>query len=322
MKTAIKFLRLVRPRGPWTVTAIHPEIEGAPTRTFFKEQDIDEMRAWLANKNKTCGIYFCANPVRNRLNKRPSEKDISHFQYIALDFDPAANETPAQCQARVRDLLAWETKPTFVWNTGNGVQAMWRIRPAVELNCRELIADCKLINRAMVKKYAADSTISLEHIFRLPGTTNFPNATKRALGRKTVMAGNFTFDKAAIYDADYFDRAKAKQLPKARGLKVPIGGWDRDDGIAKAVLYLQTTSDLAREGVSGTALRTALKARDCGVSADMTFDLMMEHWVPRCEYEWNEDELRSKIDRAYKIAVNDPGCLTVAYAIAELEGAL
>lgn len=99
------------------------------------------------------------------------------------------------------------------------------------------------------------------------------------------------------------------------GLVEPPGGWDTKEGIQEAILYLRTTRDTAAEGRSGTAIRTALRARDYGLSQDLAFELMWEHWVPRCDYVWEDQELRGKIQRAYERAQNDPGCRTKPYRL-------
>jgi hypothetical protein len=96
-------------------------------------------------------------------------------------------------------------------------------------------------------------------------------------------------------------------------MQEPPGGWDTSAGVHDAVLYFKTTKDLACEGRNTTAIRTARRARDYGVSEELASELMWHHWAPRCEYEWEEDELRGKVARAYQNAQNDAGCRTMAY---------
>jgi len=312
---AVRFLLAIRPRGPWTISAIFPDGKGAPTETFLGESEVDRMRAWIERYNAHAGVYFCANPTRRRMHKRPSEKDIWAFQYVVLDFDPEPDESPPDCEKRIRRMLKrFKLQPTFVWRSGNGMQAMWRLRKAVILNSKATIRECKLVNLGMVQALKSDSTQSLEHLFRIPGTINYPNRVKRSLGRKPIRAGDFTHNREARYDPSQFPEPVKKHHAKSsRGLVEPPGGWDTSAGVNDAVRYFQNTHDLAEEGKSGTAIRTARRSRDYGVSEELTHELMWEHWVPRCEYDWEEEELRSKVQRAFAGAVNDPGCRTIEY---------
>ena len=312
---SISFLMDMRRRGPWTLTAIRPDQKGAPTETFIGEHEINDMRDWIEDMNKSAGVYFCANPTRFRMRKRPREEDMLAFQYAALDFDPCNDESPAQCRDRVLTLLrGYRLKPTFVWSSGNGIQAMWRVKPAIMLReDKATITKCKKATLGLIRALGSDSTQSLEHLFRVPGTINYPNKSKRAAGRTPIFASGFFHGPKRIYTLKDFPTPKNKLAAEARGLSEPPGGWDTQAGINDAILYFQTTKDVAAEGRSGTAIRTARRARDFGVSPETAFELMWEYWVPRCEYPWDSDELESKVHRAYQGAENDPGCSTIEY---------
>jgi hypothetical protein len=286
------------------------------------------MRDWIKKMNKHAGVYFCANPTRARMHKRPREQDILAFQYAALDFDPRKDESPADCRKRVlAQLREYKLKPTFVWSSGNGIQAMWRVKPVIMLgNDRVTITRCKKATLGLIKALGSDSTQSLEHLFRVPGTINYPNKSKRAAGRTPVYASGFYHGAERTYTLKDFPKPRIKLVNEARGLTDPPGGWDTQAGINDAMLYFQTTKDLAAEGRSGTAIRTARRARDYGVSPETAFALMWEYWAPRCEYPWDLHELEAKVHRAYQGAENDPGCSTIEYrqltAQAEFEGEL
>ena len=274
------------------------------------------MWGWIKERNRDSGVYFCANPTRRRLHQRPREEDILAYQYAALDFDPIKNEFPSECRTRVFKLLdRYPLPPTLQWSTGNGVQALWRIKPAVRLNDYPTRLRCKNANLGLIQALNSDHTQSLEHLFRIPATINYPNKAKLALGRKVTTAGDFDHHPENVYVVDALPSPKKRVIVLARGLSEPLGGWDSHDGIADAIFHLRMTEDIAAEGRSGTAIRNALRCRDHGVSEDVTFKLMWRHWVPRCEYIWVEDELRGKIQRAYARAQNDPGCRTKAYRL-------
>jgi hypothetical protein len=320
---AIAHLKAVRSHGPWTLSAIHPDRAGAPTATFTRSE---EARAWewIARHNGSQhGIYFCANPVGRRLRKRPREEDVVAFQYVMLDFDPARGVDPAQWTRSVRQGLAgYCYAPTLLWSSGNGIQAAWRIRPALMINgSRERIRFSKSVSRGLAAAiqaelgFESDSVFSIDHLFRLAGTLNFPNAAKREKGRVTTFAGDLEFSRNQ-YSVDDLPKAERSEV-RSRGLMEPLGGWDGAWGLRCAILYCQTTPDLAQEGRSGTGIRTVLRMRDYGLSQKTALSVILQHWVPRCEYEWGEEELAGKVSRAYAIAENDPGCLTLEYRVAE-----
>lgn len=319
LDAAIRFLRALRPRGPWTLTALFPDGNRAPTKTYIGASEVDAMRAWIQERNQRFGVYFVANPTRQRLPRRPKESDMLAYQYAALDFDPLKDESPADCRARVAALLnRYRLPPTFWWSTGNGVQALWRVKPAVRLNDKLTIVRCRRANLGLIQELGSDTTQSMEHLFRLPGTVNYPNKVKLKAGRKVVRAGDFKHMPGNVYSIDDFPEPKQKTFATtARGLAEPPGGWDTTEGVDEAILYFRMTEDVAAEGRSGTAIRVARRARDYGVSKDHCFELMQEYWVPRCEYEWDDDELLGKVTRAYANAANDPGCRTAEYLLLE-----
>jgi len=163
----------------------------------------------------------------------------------------------------------------------------------------------------------SDKVGSIDHIFRVAGSINWPNKVKRDKGRQPILSGDLMHDPDAAYPVEALPAATPKPKRLVRGLLEPVDGWDHPENIPYAVLQLRHTKDLACEGVAGTAFRVARVMRDWGVSPEQAFELMWEHWVPRCSYTWDEDELLDKINRAYVDAANDPGCRTRAYKVTQ-----
>jgi hypothetical protein len=207
---SIDFLTALRKRGPWTITAINPDVKGAPTETFIGETEIPRMRAWIAKHNEHSGVYFTANPTCARLHKRPREEDIAAYQFAGLDFDPLKDESPVECHERVLTRLnGFKLRPTFIWISGGGVQAAWRIRPPIMLyGDKAAITRCKNANRGLIEALGSDTTQSVDHVFRLPGTINWPNAIKRKAGRVPALAGGVIHNPECWY--------RLSQLPKPK----------------------------------------------------------------------------------------------------------
>jgi hypothetical protein len=70
----------------------------------------------------------------------------------------------------------------------------------------------------------------------------------------------------------------------------------------------------AIEGHGGDAATYALAAEimNLGLTSEVTFDVMMEYFNPRCDPPWEPDELRLKIENAARYAQNEPGAYAVA----------
>lgn len=104
--------------------------------------------------------------------------------------------------------------------------------------------------------------------------------------------------------------AVAEPLPEL-GLD-PVIELDQPRHIAKAVRYLAERAEPAVEGAAGDActLHVAMACKDLGLTADTTFDLMAEHYNYRCSPPWTYEELRRKVDNAYRYGRQAPGAGT------------
>jgi hypothetical protein len=328
------FLRKVRPRGPWCITAIKPDVKGAIRTATFTDEESGTMTAFIGEWNvRGFNIYFCANVTKTRMHRKPKKEHIGFFQYVPADLDPTDDQTPQGHQAAVIEAANdWPFKPYLLWSTGNGMQAFFRVRPTVDLlylpksmpyNTRRsqwpqrasLVAKCKRANKAMIHLLGGDGVQSIDHIFRVAHTINWPNEKKRQANRVPCMAGEFVIHNPdATYTLEQMPQPKHVSRVTARGLEEPPGGWDQEINVACAIMYCQNTKDLAAPDKSGTAIRTALVMRDWGLSPEAALEVMEKYWLPRCSWQFDNDELEDKINRSYAShAQNDPGCRTFAY---------
>ncbi len=94
----------------------------------------------------------------------------------------------------------------------------------------------------------------------------------------------------------------------------PEAGWDNCADVKWAVSYLSSEAEPALEGFSGdnTTFQTACSLRDHGLSEDTAFELMLEHYNPRCEPPWNHDDLKMKVSNAYTYANGIAGAKSIA----------
>ncbi len=91
---------------------------------------------------------------------------------------------------------------------------------------------------------------------------------------------------------------------------------DTPAAVMEATHYLQTQAPPAIEGEGGDmkTLHTAMLCKDLGVTQDTAFALMAQYYNPRCEPEWELDELQRKVANAYRYGKNAPGSASIEAA--------
>ena len=191
---AVEFLELLRPGGPWVLTAIIPD-GVATTITAYDERDV---LAFLQTNDGQKNIYYSVNPTRTALTKKAAKTDIAAIEYALGDLDPKDDETPEAAKARYLEQLSEQPKPTAIVDTGNGLQCLFKLATPIVL-AAPLAGDGKLkfstedqakiddiearIKAVMLRLNSPAGTQNIDRIFRLPGTTNLPNEAKRRKGR-------------------------------------------------------------------------------------------------------------------------------------------
>jgi len=181
LDVAVKFLEQLRPNGPWTITAIVPD-GPTTTRTFTSPEDV---RTFIAIHNPDKNIYYQANPHRTE-NKRPKKTDITQADYIHSDLDPKDKETREDAKARYLAKLETIPKPTLLVDSGNGIQALWRLETALGPEHFPAVEACS--KAIMVMMGAETGPQDVSHLLRLPGTVNWPNRVKKDKGRDACMS--------------------------------------------------------------------------------------------------------------------------------------
>jgi hypothetical protein len=198
-KEAASFLSQLRPQGPWTLTAIEPD--GATlTRTF---DHLDKAGAFIAKHNGKRNLYYSLNPTRPGLTSKATKDDIVAAEYLHVDLDPHADETPDEAKQRYLDALeAFEPHATFVVDSGNGLQGGWKLPEALG---PERYSDVEALSLAITLHLGGTAgTQNIDRILRLPGTINLPNKVKLKAGRTECPAALIKFN-GACASLDDFD---------------------------------------------------------------------------------------------------------------------
>jgi hypothetical protein len=175
--------------APHLLTAIKPD-GGIETKSFWP-QHCDEMKNWICAKVAArWNLYYSINQPGRVLDKKADKSDIRLVRAFHVDIDPDNGETPEQCKARACNALAsFSPPPSTLVDSGNGIQALWLLEEPILLNGDEAgWRRVEAFNIALGEAFGADHCHNIDRIFRLPGTINFPNKKKRALGRSECPA--------------------------------------------------------------------------------------------------------------------------------------
>jgi hypothetical protein len=211
---AADFLRWVAPEGPWNLVAIHIEPKTAIIAETFTADRVKEMNAWIRSMNNgQNNIYWTVNELLTALNRKPSRADIGRMRFLHVDIDPVEGQHLEAEQDRIQRMLGtYDPPPSCIIFSGGGYQAFWRLREPMPIGGDEaLYREAARYNRQLELNFRADACHNVDRIMRLPGTINWPNATKRAKGRKPALAKVIRTTEA-IYDLDEFTQAPDVQM--------------------------------------------------------------------------------------------------------------
>ena len=84
--------------------------------------------------------------------------------------------------------------------------------------------------------------------------------------------------------------------------QIPVIIQDQPQHIAWAIRYLIADAPPAIQGAGGDGQTfvVACVLKDQGISKEMAFPLMSDHYNPRCIPQWSPEELTTKIENAYQ----------------------
>jgi hypothetical protein len=129
----INFLQTLR-AAPWVLTAISPTGE----ITTITAQDSNAARAFVHRWMDKRNVYYSVNPTRMALNSKAAKTDIAAIEYALADLDPEEGESAGAAKARyLAALETHEPKPTAIVDSGNGIQALWRLAEPSSLLSRK-----------------------------------------------------------------------------------------------------------------------------------------------------------------------------------------
>ena len=127
---AVEFLALLRPSGPWILTAIVPD---GTIKTITAKTDND-VRTFVSKYDGIRNLYYSVNPTRKAMTSKAAKTDIAAIEYLLADLDPKKDETPEAAKARFLSALdELKPEPTAIIDSGNGIQVLLKLAEPIML---------------------------------------------------------------------------------------------------------------------------------------------------------------------------------------------
>lgn len=174
------------------MAAIVPD--GAIAGAYFGG-DVEAAIDWAVKFNVPGrNIYWTANRCDEEVGSKPSKEEITSARFAHVDIDPPKDGSPCDKTAVIRKLEACSLPPSVIVDSGNGIQALWRL--ADDTNDLERV---EAINRAIAQRFAGDSGYNIDKLLRVPGTVNHPNKAKRERGCDPAMSRLISYCRERLY---------------------------------------------------------------------------------------------------------------------------
>jgi Family of unknown function (DUF5906) len=162
------------------------------TATFklFEQVGIDKITAWINERQGRANLYYSVNTLLHAMTKKAEREDLKDLVSLHVDLDPRQGEDQDAAQARIiKQLEGLEKPPTWIINSGGGVQGIWDLTAPVPINGDLAIAeDLKMYNVQIERDLGGDHCHNVDRIMRLPGTINLPDERKLKKGRRPALA--------------------------------------------------------------------------------------------------------------------------------------
>lgn len=255
----------------------------------------DVMPVLTKANERGCGVFISVNKTDDSGKRGRKHMKRTRAQFLDLD-----NKKPLSKKWGITPHLILESSPCKF-------QVLWTVESSTDFNAWS-------DNQARLAAYY-DGDPSVNDPARVMRLAGFWHQKRKPFQVHIVSQDDLIErlplkDVAEAHPCDY--RAPRERQDEGRS-EEPVGGWDNEADVTRAREWL-LDADEAVEGDNGDhkTYATAAMLRDFGVSEEMAFELMNEHWNPRCSPPWNNDELRTKIVNAYRYAANPAGANSIA----------
>lgn len=319
-----RFLAWLRPPSSTfpgiTLTAIKVA-GGTTTDTHY---DAKAGAGWIAPFDGRQNCYYMVNPPLGKLTKKASKPEVAAVAMLHVDIDPAKDaDWQVERERIIASLEAYQPRPSAVIDSGNGYQALWRLRDPAPLGGADDWARLEAYNRQLALDLRGDSTHDVSRILRLPGLTNIPDDKKRARGRVERPTATVWLDDSA-YTLDDFTPApvEARQVKVAEAVKLPtnlppadldalpaavnqrtrmliVQGDDPDDATrygSKSEVMWAVACELVRAGCTDEQIASVLLDPDLGISDHPLRQKRSVEYVARQIERAREEDAKADLD--------------------------
>jgi hypothetical protein len=143
--------------------------------------------AWIRGQNCRANCYYTLNRAPDDFAGKPDKTEITAIEGAHAEIDPRDGVALATERARLiglaTELMTYASPPTYLVDSGSGLQAAWLLADPIETT-PEYIEAIETINRRLAAVLGADpSAWNVDRLLRVPGTTNYPDSKKIARGR-------------------------------------------------------------------------------------------------------------------------------------------
>lgn len=261
----------------------------------------------IEKQSHYCGVYLTVNETDG---KGRNKENITKIRFFVVDYDGQAEPN-------------WSIEPTFKTNRdATHGHAYWRVSDECP------VSFYPEIQKRISLYYNSDHRIiDLSRVFRLCGSLHYKDANNPKMYRITGESGK-SYSTQEFIDAHMLgavEDAKLNQWIKNKEAnKTGEGFTDNPRYLTKLAHYAANIASPAILGCGGdTLLRSCLYARDLGITVKACQDIFWEHYNPRCEPPWDDNQ-HSKtnfydiIENGYSYAGNAAGCKTAIGSFSEL----
>lgn len=247
---------------------------------------IDQHFASLAELNrKGAGIFVTINRTDG---KGREHRNIVGVRAVFVDLDGAPLDP----------VMRWTLPPHIVVESSpDRYHAYWLVDRTVTLD------DFGVLQRRLAKLFGGDPTVhDLPRVLRLPGFLHRKHRPfrTRIVHRNTSMPC-YSLSELSTALADI----RVNDIERKRRSEIPAIEPDQLGNIKAAIQYLKIDASPAVAFSHGNdcTYQTACVVRSCfGLSELTCYDLMVEHFNPRCDPPWSLDELEALVTNAYRYA--------------------
>lgn len=242
----------------------------------FWPRTLDEAVATAMAKCATENIYYGVCSRRDRSSGK--KNNVSHFPGVWVDVD--FKDFKGGEREAWEKIDAFSLKPTIIVHTGGGLHLYFLLNEPIPVT-PDLVLELEALNKAFAQTLGGDHCHSLDHILRIPGTTNWPDARKRQRGRVPAPVRLLVHD-GPRYTLEQLQAVAPTLPPKflnllKRNAKIKAT-WegkrlDLDDD-SRSGYDISMTSQLVSHGFTDDEIIAILREMPSGRGAEATQDYL------------------------------------------------